>query len=62
MIEFAIIVILIGLDVWKTYQWSQERQKLLDRVQSGSLVEYKAVTTKKAEKKPKNEEPEVIEL
>jgi hypothetical protein len=62
MFLFATAVLLIGtvvfLEIWHT----RERQKMLDRIQSGGLAEYKAQERKDkkpdAPKEPK--EPVVI--
>ena len=63
MIELLIIcILLIAFIVWQNYEWVKERQKLLDRVQSSSLVEYKRICEHKANEKVEQESEDIIEL
>jgi len=62
VMELLIIcILLVILNGFCIYQCSKERQKLLDRIQSKSLLEYKTVCERKPKEKV-NKESEVIEI
>ena len=66
MMEFILIVVIIAifvvLDVYKTISWGKERQKLLDRIQSRDIIEYKRVCEPVKKVQVKDNREEVIEI
>lgn len=46
-------VLLILLLAWQTFLHNKERQKLLDRIQAGGLIEYKKFEEKSTPKEKK---------
>lgn len=61
MFEYAAIAALTAICILQLIFAQKERQKLLDRLQSRSLGEYKAIETKEKEKKSDKKDEKSIE-
>jgi hypothetical protein len=56
------IKMLVAFGIEKEKQWTEERQQLLDRIQSPSFAEYKHQEVKVIKAKNNEKEPEKLEV
>ena len=69
MMTYVLVVVFAGIYVYREYLWHNEReanrverQKLIDRIQSNSLAEYKALEVPVRPREPREQKERLEQI